>query len=58
MKTLNKIYTNKEYMAQGFTVEEIPLIKEHDELYNKYVLEGLTTIEKDRMFHLIDVLGL
>ena len=58
MKTLNKIYTNKEYMAQGFTKEEVPLIKEHDKLFNKYVLEGLTEIENERMDYLVKVLGL
>lgn len=34
--TLNKILTDEEYMADGFTAEELPLIRKHDELFNKY----------------------
>ena len=36
---LNTIYTDEEYMAQGFTKEEVPMIRKHDELFNKYQLE-------------------
>ena len=34
--TLNRIYTDEEYMAQGFKAWEVPLIRRHDELFNKY----------------------
>ena len=37
--TLNKIYTDAEYMAQGFKAWEVPLIRRHDELFNKYQQE-------------------
>ena len=37
--TLNKIYTDEEYMAQGFEAWEVPLIRRHDELFNKYQQE-------------------
>lgn len=55
---MNTIYTIEEYMAQGFTQEEAPLVREHDTLYNRYVTEGLTEEEKDRMFDLVVMLGL
>ena len=37
--TLNKIYTDEEYMAQGFEAWQVPLIRRHDELFNKYQQE-------------------
>ena len=49
MIVLNKIYTDKEYMEQGFTKEECPLIRKHDLLFNRYVLEGLTEKERDEL---------
>ena len=33
--TLNIIYTDNEYMAQGFTAQEVPKVRRHDELFNK-----------------------
>ena len=33
---MNKIYTDKEYLEQGFTTEELPMIRKHDELFNEY----------------------
>lgn len=33
---MNKIYTDKEYFEQGFTTEELPMIRKHDELFNEY----------------------
>ena len=36
---LNTIYTDAEYIAQGFTAEEAPLIRKHDELFNEYTLK-------------------
>lgn len=58
MIILNKICTNEEYIQQGFTIEEVPLIREHDKLFNKYVLEGLTKEEYNRMCTLVEFLGL
>lgn len=37
--TQNKVYTDNEYMAQGFKAWEVPLIRRHDELFNKYEQE-------------------
>ena len=37
--TLNRIHTDEEYMALGFKTWEIPLIRKHDELFNKYQQE-------------------
>lgn len=64
--TLNKIYTDEEYMAQGFKAWEVPLIKTHDELFNKYQIEkasGLLTEEEreeilDALDALVEILGL
>ena len=64
--TLNKIYTDEEYMAQGFKAWELPLIKTHDELCNKYQIEkasGLLTEEEkeeilDALDALVEILGL
>lgn len=36
--TLNTIYTDTEYLAQGFTEEELPLIKRFDTLHNELVI--------------------
>lgn len=33
--TQNIIYTDSEYMAQGFTAQEVPKVRRHDELFNK-----------------------
>ena len=33
--TQNIIYTYNEYMAQGFTAQEVPKVRRHDELFNK-----------------------
>lgn len=58
MMKYNTIYTTEEYMKQGFTVEEVPMVREHDRLYNKTV-DGLATQEEiDRMHGLVKVLGL
>ena len=53
---LNKIYTDNEYMAQGFTQEEVPMIRKHDELFNKFIVEGLTKEEEIEMMNLIKIL--
>lgn len=36
--TLNTIYTDTEYLAQGFTTEELPLIKRFDTLHNELTI--------------------
>lgn len=53
----NTIYTDKEYMAQGFTAEEVPMIRRHDILMNQYKRLGFLTEEEDaELMHLIEVL--
>lgn len=37
---MNTIYTAREYMEQGFTATEVPMIMEHDTLYNEWVAGG------------------
>jgi hypothetical protein len=54
----NTINTDSEYMAQGFSKEEIPLIREHDRLFNLYILGCATEEESERMFYLVRELGL
>lgn len=54
--TKNTIFTDKEYMAQGFTAQEVPMIKRHDELFNKG--EDRTEEETKEMCNLRDTLGL
>lgn len=60
----NIIYTDEEYMAQGFTAEECPKIRRHDELYNRdqksisYNVEPLTEEEREEMYRLAEELGL
>ena len=61
---LNKILTDAEYKAQGFTTEEIPMIRKHDKLFNKYQIEAngnpwdLTEAEAKEYFDLVEKLGL
>jgi hypothetical protein len=55
---MNKIYTNAEYMAQGFTADECPRIRRHDELYNKWIAQGLTVAEDEELNKLVKELGL
>ena len=52
----NTIWSVEEYMAQGFTAEEVPLIIEHDTIFNKW--EEATEEEKERLFFLVEKLGL
>ena len=53
----NTIYTDEEYMAQGFTAEEVPMIRRHDILMNQYKRLGFLTKEEDaELMHLIKVL--
>ncbi len=58
---MNKIYTDAEYMAQGFTAEEVPMVREHDELVNAVAekgLENMTEAEAQRIEELAKELGL
>lgn len=52
----NTIYTDKEYMAQGFSAFEVPMIRRHDELFNRR--DELTDEERNEMYTLVDELGL
>ena len=60
----NTIYTDEEYMAQGFTAEERPKIRRHDELFNRdqkskfYNVEPLTKEEREEMHRLVEELGI
>jgi len=56
--TLNTIKTNEEYLAEGFTVAELPLIRRHDELFNKYALGTITDTENEELDALVEELGL
>lgn len=56
---MNKIYSNEEYKKQGFTTEEVPLIKKHDELINKQIIKGsLLEEEEQELYSLIEILKL
>lgn len=55
---LNTIYTNEEYMAQGFTAQEVPMIREHDILFNKYQLGKVGEKALERIEELANILGL
>ena len=56
-RSYNEILTDEEYMAQGFTAKEVPMIRRHDELFNM-ADECRTAEETAEMFHLSEVLGL
>ncbi len=58
MTRLNKIYTDAEYIAQGFRPEEVPEIRRCDILYNKMKLEGWTDEEEAEYFRLAEKLGI
>lgn len=52
-------YSDEEYMAQGFTREEVPLIRRHDALHAIYKREGyLKPRKKAEMLELVWRLGL
>lgn len=54
---MNKIYSDEEYKKQGFTTEEVPLIKKHDELINKQIIKGsLSEEEEQELYSLIEIL--
>ena len=56
---MNTIYTEKEYMEQGFTATEVPMIIAHDLLYNEWVKGGkVDTLLAERIAELSDKLNL
>lgn len=56
---MNKIYSDEEYKKQGFSIEEIPLIKKHDELINKQIIKGNLSEEEEKdLYNLIKILKL
>lgn len=57
-KNYNKIYSDEEYMKQGFTKEECELVREHDVIFNS-VQDGVATEgQRKRMYELANILGL
>jgi hypothetical protein len=56
--TFNVIETEAEYKAEGFENHEISLVMEHDRLYNLDVMGCTTPGERERMFELVEILGL
>ena len=54
----NKIYTASEYMSQGFSAEEVPLITRHDVICNKYIDGIASTEELNEMYEIQSMLGL
>ena len=53
---MNKIYSDEEYMAQGFTKEEVEKVRRSDILFNNF--DNLTEEEKEEYFSLVEELGL
>lgn len=54
----NEIKTDEGYLAEGFSLDEVPKIRRHDILFNKCVDEEITEEEKEEMFALINELEL
>lgn len=52
----NTIFTDKEYMAQGFTHEEVPMVRRSDELFNRR--DEWTEEEENEYNELVKKLGL
>lgn len=50
--------TDEEYRAWGFTTEEIPMIRRHDELMIMCRGGYITAEEKEELFDLTEKLGL
>lgn len=55
-KILNEVCTTDGYIKEGFTMEEVALIREHDVLYNTSCTIGLSDKEKMRLYDLVDIL--
>lgn len=54
----NKIKTDNGYLAEGFTRQEIPLVRRHDVLYNLWLVRAITEDEKEEMSRLSETLKL
>ena len=54
----NEIKTDEGYLAEGFSLDEVPKIRRHDILFNKCVDEEIAEEEKEEMFALINELEL
>lgn len=54
--TLNEVKTDEGYAADGFLPHEIPMIRRHDELHNRFF--ELTDAEYDEYFAIAETLGL
>ena len=54
----NTIYTDEEYMAQGFTAQEVPMVKRHDIIFNKDVDGEATEEEMAELVAIQRALGL
>lgn len=53
---MNRIFSTEEYLAQGFTMEEVAKVRRSDELYNNF--NNLTEAEREEYFKLCEELGL
>lgn len=45
---MNTVYTIEEYIAQGFTKEEAPIVRKTDIMFNNW--DSLTDIEKEHYY--------
>ena len=52
----NKIYTIEEYIQQGFTEKEAPLVLKTDKWFNHW--DELSEKKKERYYIMIEYLGL
>ena len=53
---MNTIFSDEEYMAQGFTKEEVEKVRRSDILFNNF--DNLTEEEKEEYYNLVEELGL
>ena len=53
---MNKVYTIEEYIAQGFTKEEAPIVRKTDCMFNNW--DNLTETEKEHYAIMCKWLGL
>ena len=54
----NTIYTDEEYMAQGFTAQEVSMVRRHDIIFNKDVDGEATEEEMTELVAIQRALGL
>ena len=55
---LPRVQTDEEYLANGFTVEELPLIRRYDELMVGWIEHEPTPEEEKESAELIKILGI